>query len=309
MIAFLLLGIVSVFAKSSITLTGTIRDFTPATNPDFERGVGVESLVTAELDQEGKPVLSPGSHSTVSSAADFAQWYRDVEGVNIAIAHPISLDPITDGFYTYKTNNFFPIDNAGFGNYPGSPHNYHFTSEWRGTFIFRGDEIFQFTGNDDFWLFVDNKIALNIGGVHGAMSSQAYFNTLGLVVGNSYEIAFFHAQRHTFQSVFKIATSVLFATNITTTAVGSSSTTETDGYTSTGGLDSNSSSTSVITSTSAGDSVSTPDDTATSAGNVDSAGTNTDSESDNDSTGSLMDSVSSATRETAFAVVAFVALS
>jgi fibro-slime domain-containing protein len=66
------------------------RDFRAHTPTDFESGNvsyldGVTGMVKATLDADGKPVYSGiGGKDLVASADTFAEWYRDVPGVNHA---------------------------------------------------------------------------------------------------------------------------------------------------------------------------------------------------------------------------------
>jgi fibro-slime domain-containing protein len=90
----------------------------------------------------------------------------------------------------------------------GLQHNFGFTTEVRYFFQYRGGESLTFSGDDDMWIFVNRRRALDLGGLH--TRTQATLNVdqsaaaLGLTVGGLYEIALFHAERHSAGSNFKL---------------------------------------------------------------------------------------------------------
>jgi fibro-slime domain-containing protein len=90
----------------------------------------------------------------------------------------------------------------------GAPHNFGFTTEIRYFFQYRGGESLAFSGDDDFWIFINRTLALDIGGLHprtqGTLQLDKAAATLGLTPGGLYEIAFFHAERHSAGSNFKL---------------------------------------------------------------------------------------------------------
>jgi len=61
-------------------------------------------------------------------------------------------------------------------------------------------------------VFVNGKLALDLGGVHGAQEDTIDFDAqagaLGITPGNTYALDVFHAERHTSESNFRIETSI-----------------------------------------------------------------------------------------------------
>lgn len=132
---------------------------------------------------------------------------------------------------------FFPIDDApgalsdtrdearippdyGYANWPwevdvlgtAALHNFHFTTELRIRFQHHAGAAssFQFIGDDDVWVFLNNKLIIDLGGVHVPESDFFQLSSdleaeYGLVDGESYEIAVFHAERKEEGSSFGIS--------------------------------------------------------------------------------------------------------
>ncbi len=218
---------------ASITLTTIVRDFAAwngngnQTNPDFENAIADDkNIVQTTLGGDGTPVYNPGAHSsvfgtdngslgTLTTAQYFDQWFHNTPGYNQAFNIDLTLNDIGGGIYQYNNNSFFPIDGQGFGD-QGQSHNYGFTLQMHTMFTYQAGQTFDFTGDDDVWVFINNQRVIDLGGVHGPESASVNLDTLGLIAGNDYAFDFFFAERHTSGSNLQISTSIALQNNTPT---------------------------------------------------------------------------------------------
>jgi fibro-slime domain-containing protein len=228
--------------KDTIHVPVTIWDFhSDRSNPEFERNyrIGLHTgMVDSVLDANHHPVLGPLPYFNNEIARWFVPWtpgdftiptYTQTGGVaGYVSTGPTTVDYDTAfkniridtflvftlvqgsaGSYEYINNEFFPIDDRGFGIESNS-HNYGFTMELHWTFVKVPGLSFEFTGDDDVWAYMNGKLVMDIGGIHLPESGLVLVDSIpGLVNGQRYAFDFFSAERHVTGSVIRITTNII----------------------------------------------------------------------------------------------------
>lgn len=192
-----------------------MRDFATYKHPDFggpKDPQNARGLVDVALGKGRKPTRT-AQYPQVAVKLD--DWYATLAGVNTAYVVDFWLEPVGQSF-VLDSSRFFPLDGvpsaeATQNDDDGQPRNFGFTTELHTSFRYAGGEVFTFRGDDDVFVFVDEKLVVDIGGVHGPTEGSVAIDQLGLTKGSVYTLDLFQAERNPTGSNFRIETTLDFA--------------------------------------------------------------------------------------------------
>ena len=230
--------------QRSILLGATLRDVNGLTHTDFNAGATKPAcdgpnqynsptlgIVQNMLGPDGKPVLSPTSPCPVDSFNWFKTDTLDKIYTN-AKCYNLLLTKNADGLYQFDTAFFYPLDSFKFldaaGTIPnpdytpgtdanGFQHNYSFTMQLQAQFEYKKGQTFDFRGDDDVWVFINKRLAVDIGGIHNPLEGSVKLDSIaplwGLTLGTTYNFDLFFCERNCCGSSFRMVTSLNLRTN------------------------------------------------------------------------------------------------
>ena len=191
-------------------------------NKDLEQG-----LVDYELGEDHLPVFHAGKKTTNKALDATERWFKAVEGKSASYIGALKMDyEVSGAEFSFYQDRFYPVDEAKFSegdvvNKDG--HNHLFTMSFAVPFtvLANGGEQFEIAADDDTFVFVGDRLAIDLGGVHGVMGGRFEIHDDGEVYtaigdeepaysgirlngGDGSMVRIFHADRDASQSVFNV---------------------------------------------------------------------------------------------------------
>ncbi len=169
-------------------------------------------LVEGELDESYLPVAIGGERTSNRGVKgeNFTRWFKAVDGLSENAGGEFSLSLENDGIMSFRDENFHPVDGLFTMNF-GLP--FEVKAD--------GNEKFEITADDDTFVFVGNRLVLDMGGVHsevtgrfvikenaevyaGVGNESLAYAGVTLKKGESSVVRVFHANRDSKSSVFGV---------------------------------------------------------------------------------------------------------
>ena len=189
---------------------------------EIERG-----MVGYELSEDYLPVFTAGNLTSNRGLGDTKRWFTPVDGKSASYVGALKMEYVANGAsFSFIRDEFYPLDDAKFSDGDAvneDGHNHLFTMGFAVPFtvLASGEETFEVEADDDTFVFVGNKLAIDLGGVHDAAlgrfviqengevyaasgDEEVAFTGITLNKGEGSMVRIFHADRDADDSVFNV---------------------------------------------------------------------------------------------------------
>lgn len=186
-----------------------------------------QGLVEFGLGEDYLPVATGAGKLTSNKGIDTARWFRAVDEKSASYAGVLEMRYEASGAkFVFGSENFYPLDGIEFsvGDKVNSDgHNHLFTMNFAVPFtvLGSGEESFEIMADDDTFVFVGDKLVLDMGGIHDATIGRFVIHENGeIYAGIDYEdlaysgvsvgvgegsiVRIYHADRDSKDSTFNV---------------------------------------------------------------------------------------------------------
>jgi len=155
-----------------------------------------------------------GQTPTTSGATNFSMWFTDNQySRKVSKTLQLTWNTSTDAWERRSFRDFFPLDGLGWGDQlqagDNTWHNFGFTAIVRFSFDFWEKGWIYVNAEDDYWIFINGKLAYGAGGTHVVIASNLTLTNLPsgitpLVKGDRVLVDIFYCERHTPWATFDL---------------------------------------------------------------------------------------------------------
>lgn len=193
----------------------------------YRNRVVEQGMVDYYLGDSELPVAIGGELTSNKGVADMTRWFSEVEGKSKEFLGTLNLKYQGEGaVFSYENDRFYPLDEKDFSEGDATNkdnHNHLFTMKFEVPFtvLADGEEEFEIKADDDTFVFVGDRLAIDLGGIHEAAVGRIAINQAGevyvsygdaegaysgisVVPGEEETIRIFHADRDSAESVFGV---------------------------------------------------------------------------------------------------------
>lgn len=191
-------------------------------NKEIEQG-----LAEFELNEDYLPVATGDGDLVSNKGVNFERWFGVVDGKSESYVGNLKMQYVANGAeFIFRSDRFYPLDTVEFSNGDVANrdgHNHLFTMSFAVPFtvLSSGEEEFEITADDDTFVFVGNKLVIDMGGIHSATTARFIIHKSGeiyagvngedlaysgvnVAAGDGSIVRIFHADRDSDSSVFNV---------------------------------------------------------------------------------------------------------